>query len=125
MSHKNIQYHFKTKNLTQGATKMEMSLRHHTTIDKSEPKHTSMICTSFDMWSIGLAGLTHTLKDPHTQGFTCVMQSGSLRPDLSSQIRGKHQHHSTRANPHQKLTLIEFGHFGLSVFPYIICYTYD
>ena len=55
LSHKNIQYHFKTKNLTQGAIKTEMSPRHHTTTNRSEPKHTNMICISFGMWSVGLA----------------------------------------------------------------------
>ena len=49
----NIQYYFKTKNLIQGATKIELSPRHHTATDRLEPKHTSMICTSFGMWSIG------------------------------------------------------------------------
>ena len=51
----NIQYYFKTKNLTQGATKTEMLLRHHTTTDCSELKHTSMIRISFGMWSNGPA----------------------------------------------------------------------
>ena len=39
----------------QGATKMEISPRHHTATDSLEPKHISMICTYFGMWSIGLA----------------------------------------------------------------------
>ena len=42
-----------------------MSLRHHTAINMWKPKHTSMICTSFDMWSIGT-----TYPYPHPQGFT-------------------------------------------------------
>ena len=42
-----------------------MSPRHHTAIDRSKPKHTSMICTSFGMWSIGPAK-----PHPHRQGFT-------------------------------------------------------
>ena len=42
-----------------------MSLRHHTATDKSEPKHTSMICTTFGMWFIGVAQ-----PHPHPQGFT-------------------------------------------------------
>ena len=70
---------------------------------------------------LALPSLTHTLKNlpntvpllhvvfwsygeqhhPYTQGFTRVMQSGSLQPGLSSQKRSNHQHHSTRANPHK------------------------
>ena len=40
----------------------------------------------------------------HIQGFTCVMQSVSLQLDLLSPRQSNHQHHSTRAKPHQKLT---------------------
>ena len=50
----NIQYYFKTKNLIQGAIKTELSPRHHTAIDRLEPKRTSMICTSFVIWFISL-----------------------------------------------------------------------
>ena len=48
----NIQYYFKTKNLSQGAIKTEMSQRHHTATNRLKPKHTSMIYTSLGMWSI-------------------------------------------------------------------------
>ena len=56
----------------------------------------------FCMWSFGPigSGLTHTLKN----SFTCVIQSVSLQLGLLSPRQGNHQHHSTRAKPHQKLT---------------------
>ena len=41
---------------------------------------------------------------PHIQLFTCVMLSVSLQLDLLSPRQSNHQHHSTRAKPHQKLT---------------------
>ena len=41
---------------------------------------------------------------PHTQGFTRVIQSVSLQLGLLLPRQGNHQHHSTRAKPHQKLT---------------------
>ena len=41
---------------------------------------------------------------PHTQGFTCVIQSVSLQLGLLSPRQGNHQHHSIRVKPHQKLT---------------------
>ena len=41
---------------------------------------------------------------PHTQRFTCVIQSVSLQPGFLSPRQSNHQHHSTKAKPHQKLT---------------------
>ena len=155
--------------MQQGPTWTEISPRHHTATNKLEPKHTSMICTSFGIWSIGPAkphphpeGFTYPFHEqqgitrhvvpllhvvswpyvaspthsriyffppwvagndeshntllhevfwpymqwphPHIQGFTCVMQSVSLQLGLLSPIQGNHQHHSTRAKPHQKFT---------------------
>ena len=49
----------------QGATMMEISPKHHTTTDKSEPKHTSMICTY-----LGMGSLSPALPHPHTKRFT-------------------------------------------------------
>ena len=62
--------------MQQGPTRTEISLRHHTAINKLEPKHTSMICTSFGMWSIG-----HAKPHPHPQGFTYPLhgQQGIIR----------------------------------------------
>ena len=51
--------------MQQGPTRTEISPKHHTTTNKLEPKHTSMICTSFGMWPIGPAK-----PHPHPQGFT-------------------------------------------------------
>ena len=42
-----------------------LSSRHHTATNKLEPKHTSMVCTFFGMWSIGPAK-----PHPYPQGFT-------------------------------------------------------
>ena len=62
--------------MQQGPTRMKISPKHHTATNKLEPKHTSMICTSFGMWSIGLAkphsypqGFTYPLYGQ--QGITC------------------------------------------------------
>ena len=80
MSYKNIQYHFKTRKpsleMQQGPTGTEISPRHHTTTNKLEPKHTSMICTSFGMWSIG-----PSKPHPYPQGFTYTFheQQGIIR----------------------------------------------
>ena len=41
--------------MQQGQTRTEISPRHHTATNKLEPKHTSMICTSFGMWFISPA----------------------------------------------------------------------
>ena len=51
--------------MQQGPTRTEISPRHHTATNKLEFEHISMICTSFGMWSIGLAK-----PHPHPQGFT-------------------------------------------------------
>ena len=51
--------------MQQGPTKTEISPRHHIATNKLEPKHTSMICTSFGMQSLG-----PTKPHPHPQGFT-------------------------------------------------------
>ena len=158
--------------MQQGPIRIEISPRNHTATNKLEPKHSSMICTSFGMWSIGPAkphqhpqgftyplhgqqGITHHVvplfhvvsqpylaspthsriylfpptpqwqqgmtcrtipllhvvfwpyrqwPHPHTQGFTRVIHSVSLQLGLLSPRQGNHQHHSTRAKPHQKLT---------------------
>ena len=51
--------------MQQRPTGTEISPRHHTATNKLEPKHTSMICTSFGMWSIG-----PSKPYPYPQGFT-------------------------------------------------------
>ena len=51
--------------MQQGPTRTEISPRHHTATNELEFEHISMICTSFGMWSIGLAK-----PHPHPQGFT-------------------------------------------------------
>ena len=51
--------------MQQGPRRTKISQRHHTATNKLESKHTSMICISFGMWSIGPAQ-----PHPHPQGFT-------------------------------------------------------